>query len=414
MKALIINIGDELLIGQTINTNAAWLGSTFNAEGIRVVESVSIADDEDAIREALKRAFERAQLVIITGGLGPTKDDITKTTLTRFFNTELVMHEPSLLRVKSFFERRGLPFLPVNEAQALVPKSCVVLENKVGTANGMWFEYEGKVCVSLPGVPFEMKYLIEHEVLPRVRNLFSLPTIIHRTLLTQGIGESFLAETISAWEDSLEQEQIKLAYLPSPGLVKLRMSAYATGSKEEMTERLDRKEKELRELISENIYGMNEETLQGNLVARLTSLSETLSVAESCTGGMVTERITEVSGASEVFKSGYTTYTEEAKSQILGLLPEFIKQHGVVSAEVASEMAKRVRQLSGSTYGMSTTGWAGPTGGDEKHDVGTIFVAISSEKGEKHKMLKLGTNRQRNREMATWAAFMLLLKEIGG
>jgi len=414
MKALIINIGDELLIGQTVNTNASWLGATFNAEGIRVVESKSIADDEDAIRASLDDAFTKASLVIITGGLGPTKDDITKKTLTSYFNTELVMHEPSLQRVKSYFEKRGVPFLPVNEAQALVPKSCEVLENMVGTANGMWFSHEGKACVSLPGVPYEMKYLIEYEVLPRVRKAFSLPTILHRTYLTQGIGESFLAELLTTWEDSLADEQIKLAYLPSPGLVKLRMSAYATGSKEEMQERLDRKEKELRELISDYLYGVNEESLAGNLVAKLFERKENLAIAESCTGGMVAERITEVSGASDVFKLGLVTYQVESKVALLGLSKEFIGEHGVVSAEVVSAMAKAVREKAGTSYGIATTGWAGPTGGDERHEVGTIFIGVSSVLGEKWKKLKFGTNRQRNREMATWAILMLLLKEIGG
>ena len=412
MKAIIINIGDELLIGQTVNTNASWLGQYLNSFGIEVVSSRCISDKGFIIYDEIDVALYHADLVVVTGGLGPTKDDITKHTLCELFQTELVMHEPSYLRVKAFFESRGLPFLKVNEQQALVPAACTVLENMVGTANGMWFERDGHVCVSLPGVPFEMQYLIEKEVVPRIQEKFELPKIVHRTVLTQGVGESFLADLLTDWENSLAAEDIRLAYLPSPGMVKLRMSIYGGAEEHVLSERIQRKEKELHEIIGAYIYGYEKETIQSVLVENLKKYGRTVSFAESCTGGMMAQKLTDVSGASEVFKSGWVTYHEETKISELGVNGEVISRFGVVSEEVAAAMAEGARQKSGSDYAIASTGWAGPEGGDAKHDVGTIFVALSTEKTTFVKKLKFGKNRSRNREMATDAAFMLLIKEI--
>ena len=238
MEAEIITIGDELLIGQTVDTNSAYLGQKLGSIGISISRKTAISDNEKAILQAIAESQSRCNILIITGGLGPTKDDITKHTLCELFQTELVMHEPSYLRVKAFFESRGLPFLKVNEQQALVPAACTVLENMVGTANGMWFERDGHVCVSLPGVPFEMQYLIEKEVVPRIQEKFELPKIVHRTVLTQGVGESFLADLLTDWENSLAAEDIRLAYLPSPGMVKLRMSIYGGAEENVLFERI--------------------------------------------------------------------------------------------------------------------------------------------------------------------------------
>ncbi len=412
MKAIIINIGDELLIGQTINTNAAWMGQYLNSFGMEVESSHCISDKGPIIFQEIDKALKKAEVVVVTGGLGPTKDDITKHTLCELFQTELVMHEPSYLRVKAFFESRGLPFLKANEQQALVPASCTVLENMVGTANGMMFERDGHICVSLPGVPFEMQYLMEHEVVPRIQQKFELPKIVHRTILTQGVGESFIADLLTDWENSLASEDIRLAYLPSPGMVKLRMSIYGGAEESVLKERIQRKEAELQAIIGEYIFGYEKETLQSVLVQKLKGKEKSVSFAESCTGGMMAQKFTDVSGASEVFQSGWVVYHESSKTKELGVDETLISNFGVVSEEVAAALAERARLKSGSDFALSSTGWAGPDGGDEKHGVGTIFVALSSEKGTIVKKLKFGKNRTRNREMATDAAFMLLIKEI--
>ena len=412
MKAIIINIGDELLIGQTINTNAAWMGQYLNSFGIEVESSHCISDKGPVIYSEIDNALKKAKVVVVTGGLGPTKDDITKHTMCELFQTELVMHEPSYVRVKAFFESRGLPFLKVNEQQALVPASCRVLENMVGTANGMWFERNGHVCVSLPGVPFEMKYLMEHEVVPRIQQKFELPKIVHRTVLTQGVGESFIADLLTDWENSLAVEDIHLAYLPSPGMVKLRMSIYGGAEEFVLNERIRRKEVELLEIIGDFVFGYEKETLQSVLVERLLSGGKTVSFAESCTGGMMAQKVTDVSGASQVFQSGWVVYHAQSKSKELGVDAEIISKYGEISGEVATALADCARLKSGSDFALSSTGWAGPDGGDETHGVGTIFVALSSEKGTIVKELKFGKNRMRNREMASDAAFMLLIKEI--
>ena len=412
MKAIIINIGDELLIGQTINTNAAWMGQYLNSFGIEVESSLCISDKGPVIYSEIDNALKKAEVVLVTGGLGPTKDDITKHTLCELFQTELVMHEPSYLRVKEFFEMRGLPFLKMNERQALAPQACTVLENMVGTANGMWFERDGHVCVSLPGVPFEMKYLMEHDVVPRIQQKFELPKIVHRTILTQGVGESFIADLLTDWENSLAAEDIHLAYLPSPGMVKLRMSIYGGAEETILLERIQRKEAELHALVGEVIFGYEKDTLQSVLVEKLKEAGKTVSFAESCTGGMMAQKVTDVSGASQVFHSGWVVYHAKSKSKELGVDPEIILKHGEISGEVATAMADCARLKSGSDFALSSTGWAGPEGGDKIHGVGTIFVALSAEKGTIVKELKFGKNRMRNREMASDAAFMLLIKEI--
>ncbi|MFA9220788.1 MAG: molybdopterin-binding protein, partial [Sediminibacterium sp.] len=330
MKAIIINIGDELLIGQTINTNAAWMGQYLNSFGIEVESTRCISDKGFVIFDEIDVALYKADVVVVTGCLGPTKDDITKHTLCELFQTELVMHEPSYLRVKAFFESRGLPFLKVNEQQALVPASCIVLENMVGTANGMWFERDGHVCVSLPGVPFEMQYLMEHEVVPRIQQKFELPKIVHRTILTQGVGESFIADLLTDWENSLAAEDIHLAYLPSPGMVKLRMSIYGGAEESVLNERIRRKEVELLEIIGDFVFGYEKETLQSVLVQKLKAKGKSVSFAESCTGGMMSQKFTDVSGASEVFQSGWVVYHESSKAKELGVDENLISNFGVV------------------------------------------------------------------------------------
>ncbi|MFM2194461.1 MAG: hypothetical protein RL092_61 [Bacteroidota bacterium] len=409
MKAEIITIGDELLIGQTINTNAAWLGSELAKIGVRVSHASCISDKEKAILDALQTAQERSEIVIITGGLGPTKDDITKHTLCKYFRTELVLHEASLNRVKAFFDQRKLPFLETNKQQAMVPASCLVLENLVGTANGMLFQMaNGGICVSLPGVPYEMKFLMETYVFGEIKQRFELPTIIHRTILTQGVGESFLAETIRDWEDEIRNQGVELAYLPSPGSVKLRLSCYS----EEAQQIVDEAVVNLKSLIGEYIYGEGNVSLVEVVVNVLKSRKKTISTAESCTGGLLAQKLTEVSGSSEVFEGGIVAYQNKVKEKELNVSSAVISEFGVVSEETAMAMAKGCREKFGTDLALATTGWAGPTGGDEKHGVGTIFIALSSEKGEVAQQLSLGKNRDRNRDMATLYALMMTFKHL--
>ena len=409
MKAEIITIGDELLIGQTINTNAAWLGSELAKIGVRVSHASCISDKERAILDALQTAQERSEIVIITGGLGPTKDDITKHTLCKYFRTELVLHEASLNRVKAFFDQRKLPFLETNKQQAMVPASCLVLENLVGTANGMLFQMaNGGICVSLPGVPYEMKFLMETYVFGEIKQRFELPTIIHRTILTQGVGESFLAETIRDWEDEIRNQGVELAYLPSPGSVKLRLSCYS----EEAQQIVDEAVVNLKSLIGEYIYGEGNVSLVEVVVNALKSRKKTISTAESCTGGLLAQKLTEVSGSSEVFEGGIVAYQNKVKEKELNVSSAVISEFGVVSEETAMAMAKGCREKFGTDLALATTGWAGPTGGDEKHGVGTIFIALSSEKGEVAQQLSLGKNRDRNRDMATLYALMMTFKHL--
>ncbi|MFM7619894.1 MAG: competence/damage-inducible protein A [Bacteroidota bacterium] len=409
MKAEIITIGDELLIGQTINTNAAWLGGELAKIGVRVTNSLCISDKEVAIVDALQLAQGRSDIIILTGGLGPTKDDITKHTLCKYFNTELVLHEASLKRVKAFFEQRKLPFLEVNKQQAMVPASCHVLENLVGTANGMLFQIaSGGICVSLPGVPYEMKFLMETYVFDEIRQRFKLPTIVHRTILTQGVGESFLAETIRDWEDEIRNQGIELAYLPSPGSVKLRLSCYSIDAQQIVDEAVV----SLKSIIGEFIYGEGNVSLVEVVVGLLRNFKKSISTAESCTGGMLAQKITEVAGSSEVFEGGVIAYQNSVKEKELGVAPSIIAEYGVVSEETAMAMAKGCREKFGTDLALATTGWAGPTGGDERHDVGTIFIALSSEKGEIVQKLSLGKNRERNRDMTVLYALMTTFKHL--
>lgn len=411
MIAEIISIGDELLIGQTVNTNATWMGEVLNAEGFRVSRVVAISDDAQAIVDALNEALSRASLVLITGGLGPTKDDITKKTLAEYFGMPLVMDEESLERVRSYFLGRGLKMLPVNEAQALVPKGSTILHNLRGTANGMWFEQSDKVVVSMPGVPYEMEFLMEQEVMPRAKKFFNCPAIIHRTILTTGVGESFLAEKISDWEDSLAVEEIKLAYLPSPGMVKLRMSAYGGKPESELKAVIARKEDELHALIGEYIYGYEQDTLASVVGDLLKKNESTIAVAESCTGGMVAHMITSTPGSSAYFLGGLITYKEDIKSSHLGVSKEIIHEHTVYSEQVAKSMAESAVSTFGADYAISTTGVAGPTD-DGEVKVGTIWIAAADKNRSVCVKLMLGKSRERNILMASNAALNLLRKEF--
>ncbi|MFM7731553.1 MAG: competence/damage-inducible protein A [Flavobacteriales bacterium] len=409
LNAILICIGDELLIGQTVNTNAAWMGSALNQHGIRVLESVAIADDPEAIVLAMEHALERASIVLMTGGLGPTKDDLTKHTLARFFNQELCINQEVLARIKAYFESRGLPFLPSNASQAELPAGCRVIHNYRGTASGMWFEHQNRVVVSMPGVPYEMQGMMTDEIIPALCDKFKCPTIVHRTILTTGVGESFLADRIAAWEESLAADEIKLAYLPSPGMVKLRMSVY--GGTPHQREVMQRREAELLDMLGDVVYGFDDDTLITVVARRLTEMGATLSAAESCTGGRISYELTSVAGSSAYFLGGVVTYHANLKSALIGVDEGLIREYGVVSREVAMAMASGVKHTCQSDYAISVTGVAGPDSLEGK-PVGYLWIGVSTPERTFAQDFQFGRSRQNNISMATWAALNLLRKEI--
>ena len=379
ITATILSIGDELLIGQTINTNAGWIGEQLSLIGIRPRRVLTISDERQEILDSLEEAT--TDVVLITGGLGPTKDDITKHTLCSFFGTTLVRHPHIEARIAAFFESIGREPLEVNLAQADLPESCTVIPNDRGTASGMWFLKDGRVYVSMPGVPYEMKAMMEQYVLPELKRHFAPPTIVHRTVLTTGLGESHLAQRIGAWEDSLAEEGIKLAYLPSPGLVKLRMSTYAANDPAGARARVDRKAEQLYRLIPELIFGEGEDRLEIALGRMLKERGETLSLAESCTGGFVSHLITSVPGSSAYFVGGVVSYANAVKMEELGIPADMLELEGAVSKPVVERMAMGVREALRTTWSIALSGVAGPDGGTEEKPVGTVWLAVAGPDG---------------------------------
>ena len=396
MNAYLINIGDELLIGQVVNTNASWMASELEKNNIHVARIVTIADDFNDITKTLSDALVHAEVVIMTGGLGPTKDDITKTALCDYFDMQLVMHEPSLANVTDFFTKRGLQISAINQMQGLVPDGCEPLLNKVGTAPGMWFERDGKIVVSLPGVPFEMQWLMSEYVLPKLQQRLGTEAILHKTVLTCGIGESFLADTIEAWELALPTN-FRLAYLPEAGKVRLRLSAHGD-DKLLLQQQMDEQLAKLIPLIDTYIYGYDDETFASVIGKLLIERGATLATAESCTGGQLGHRITEVAGASAYYLGGVVAYSNDIKEQLLGVHTDTLTQYGAVSAQTAEEMAIGCRRLFQTNYAIATTGISGPTGGTEEKPLGTVWIAIASEKGVVAKKYVFRTTRVQHQE----------------
>ncbi len=379
ITAEIISIGDELLIGQTVNTNASWIGQQLSMSGIRPVSVRVIGDDRASISKALTEA--RADAVLITGGLGPTKDDITKQVLCEHFGTRLVRHPSIERRIVDFFQSIGRDPLEVNRAQADLPESCTVIDNPKGTASGMWFDQGGRVFVSMPGVPYEMKGMMRSQVLPMLVERFAPPLIIHRTVLTTGLGESHLAERIAVWEDSLAEVGIRLAYLPSPGVVKLRLSAYANHDPAEAMARVERKAGELYALIPELIYGEGEERLEQVVGRKLREREESLSLAESCTGGYLSHLITSVPGSSAYYIGGVVSYANAVKMEELGIPSDMLELNGAVSQPVVERMASGVRTALRTTWSVALSGVAGPDGGTPEKPVGTVWIAVAGPDG---------------------------------
>ncbi|MBK8497661.1 MAG: competence/damage-inducible protein A [Flavobacteriales bacterium] len=379
ITAEVVSIGDELLIGQTMNTNAGWLGEQLALAGIRLRRVRTIGDDEAEILDALGTVG--SPIVLITGGLGPTKDDITKEALCSFFGTRLVRHADIEARIAAFFQSIGRDPLEVNRAQADLPESCTVVPNERGTASGMWFEKDGRVFVSMPGVPYEMKAMVQSHVIPQLVQRFAPPSIVHRTLLTTGLGESHLAQRIAPWEDSLAVEGIKLAYLPSPGLVKLRLSTYANADFASARESVDRKAAELQALIPELIFGEGNDRIEAVVGYLLKERKHTLSLAESCTGGYVSHLITSVPGSSAYYIGGVVSYANAVKMEELGIPSDMLELNGAVSQPVVERMAAGVRAALRTDWSIALSGVAGPDGGTQEKPVGTVWIAVAGPPG---------------------------------
>lgn len=413
MLAEIITIGDELLIGQVVDTNSAFIAKELNKIGVSVYQITSVQDDKSHILQAFEDAENRANIIIITGGLGPTKDDITKKTICEYFNDTLILDESVLKNIENIWKQYvRQTLLQVNKDQALVPSKATVLMNTVGTAPGMWLEKGKKVFVSLPGVPFEMKKLIQNEVIPKLTEKFRLPFIIHRTLMVYGLGESTLAARIESWEDALP-DFIKLAYLPDLGRVRLRLSAKGF-DKEKILEGIQKQIDTVLPLIKEEFYGFEDEDgiVESIVAQKLTKLKQTVAVAESCTGGKIAERFTVHPGASKYFKGSVVCYATESKISVLGVSRKLIEDHSVVSSQVAQAMAKQVLTLFNSDFAIATTGNAGPTKGDSDAEVGTVFIAIASRNSVYSEKFMLGNHRSKVINNAVNKAFEMLLKEI--
>ncbi|MDN3593414.1 CinA family nicotinamide mononucleotide deamidase-related protein [Zunongwangia endophytica] len=414
MNAEIITIGDEILIGQIIDTNSAYIAKALNKIGVSIHQITSIEDDWDHILDTLKDAQQRADIVIITGGLGPTKDDITKKCLCEFFDDELVKDEGVLAHVEELFRKYiDTPISDLNRMQALVPSKAEVLTNKFGTAPGMWLKKDDTVFVSMPGVPYEMKGLMEVEVIPRIIERFKRPVILHKTVLTYGMGESAIAEKIEDWEDALPPH-IRLAYLPNLGKVRLRLSTKGSDLAA-MEQEINDQIASLKNIIGEIIRGIEEEDpIEVQIGHLLKKKNASLATAESFTGGRLASLFTEYPGSSAFFKGSVVAYATSAKLNILGVPKELIEEYSVVSNQVACEMAKRVKALYGTDYAIATTGNAGPEKGDSDADVGTVFIAIATPETVYAKEYSFGNHREKVVGKAVNKSLELILDEIYG
>lgn len=410
MKSIIISIGDELLIGQTINTNAGWMGAELHKIGVEVIEVLTISDNGSAIDQAMNYAASKAKIVLITGGLGPTKDDITKKVFADFFNVPLIENKEALENVEGFFKRYNRPMLPVNKLQALVPEGCKMLLNKAGTAPGMLMEKDSIVFVSMPGVPNEMRYLMEFEVLPRLKERFDLPVIVHKTIMTQGVGESYIAEEIEDIEDGLPNH-IKLAYLPSAGLVKLRLSGKGT-DKVLLENEIDSIFDRIEARIKEAVFSRKESSLQAVIGEKLLAKGLTISTAESCTSGALAARITTEPGSSAYFMGSVIAYSNQVKQNQLKVLKETLAEFGAVSESTVRQMALGAKKLFGTDFSIATSGIAGPDGGTEEKPVGTVWIAVAGPEGVLAEKFQMGKGRERVVEKTILTSLSLLLKLI--
>jgi nicotinamide-nucleotide amidase len=412
----IITIGDEILIGQIVDTNSAFMAQLLNLNGVSVKQISSVSDDREHIIKALDEAKERADIILITGGLGPTKDDITKKTLCDYFNTTMRFDETAYQDVVAIFASYNKEVTPINRKQAEVPAICEVLRNHHGTAPGMWFDVNNKVFVSMPGVPFEMKALMTNEVVPKLKSRFKFPEIYHKTVLTQGIGESSLSELISDWEDQLASVNIKLAYLPSPGLVRLRLSTFGSDSKQ-LKEEVEKQINSLQTIAGKYIYGYEtygeeKKTMEQLVAELLLSSKKTVSTAESCTGGYISHLLTSIPGSSAYYIGSIVSYAYEIKENELEISKEVLMKNGAVSQIVVEQMAQTIRKKYKTDYAISTSGIAGPTGGTDEKPVGTVWIAVATPERVISAKFLFGNNRERTIQKAAHAALNMLKGEL--
>lgn len=394
VRVEILTIGDEILYGQITDTNSQWIGEKMTTAGFRVIRKTSVGDQENVILNAFAEAEERADVVLITGGLGPTADDLTKPMLSRYFNSPLLLHSEALAQLKALFEQRGFQLTDTNRKQAELPEVCTYIPNPLGTAPGMWFEKNGKVFMSMPGVPHEMKHMLEFNVIPRLVKVFEPPVIYHRMIRTAGIGESWLADKIKDWEESLPPH-LKLAYLPSLGEVRLRVTGFGQHLAALQNEVEDQCQM-LMPLIKEWVYGYEDDTLARAVGNILQKEEKTMAIAESCTSGYVSYTLTSVPGSSFYFKGSMVAYHNEVKENLLGVQQDTLQNYGAVSEQTAREMAERVREKFKTDYGLSTTGIAGPGGGTAEKPVGLVWIAITNGKQTITKKLNLTKERDTN------------------
>jgi nicotinamide-nucleotide amidase len=410
ITAEILTIGDEILYGQILDTNAQWMSYELDQLGIRVVRKTTVGDNEEDILTAFAEAEDRADLVLITGGLGPTNDDLTMPTLAKYFGSDIILDESVLVHVKDFFEKRGREFTELNRRQALVPELAEVIHNSLGTAPCTWYERDGKVFVSMPGVPHEMKNLMKESVIPKIRNFFNTPVIYHRVIKTVGIGESFLADKIKDWEDSLPSH-IALAYLPSIGHVKLRLTAIGDNRailKQDVQLLID----QLMPLAEKYIYGYDNTTLEEAVGQMLIEEKKTIAFAESCSGGFIQHKMTTNPGSSAYFQGGLVPYHNQFKIDLLGVKAETLEKHGAVSEECVIEMAERVREKFNADIGAASSGIAGPDGGSDEKPVGTVWIAYADGKKTIAKKLQLTQNRILNIELTEISVLNLVRKSL--
>lgn len=410
MKAEIISIGDELLIGQVVNTNASWMANELMLAGVHVVHIAAVADDQAAIKSALDQAAERAELILLTGGLGPTKDDITKHVLADYFGGQIVFHEPTFEHIKSLFSSRSFKLTAVNKQQALIPDNCSILFNHNGTAPGMLFEKGGRIFVSMPGVPFEMKPMLSNQLIPKLKEKFQLPHIYHKTIMTQGIGESWLAEKIAVWADGLPGN-IKLAYLPQPGIVRLRLSA-SGANKKQLEEEVNKYCRDLHAYVPDLIFGYDDISIEEVVGKLLLKAGQTLATAESCTGGYIAHLITSIAGSSDYFVGSIVSYSNQVKNHQLNVSKDVVEEYGAVSQQVVEAMATGARQALETDFSLATSGIAGPGGGTEEKPVGTVWIALAGPNGVQSKLFHFGEHRGRNIRKSALTALNILRLEL--
>jgi len=410
--AEIVTIGDEILYGQITDTNSQWISAELDKIGVKTIRKSSVGDDKQQILNILQEASQRADIILMTGGLGPTKDDITKKTLAEFFNAEMVINETALAQVEKFFKERELPILETNRQQAAIPANATYITNREGTAPGMWFEQNGKIFISMPGVPREMKVLMEEQMIPRIQEFFQTPVIFHRIIKTFGKGESQIADIIQDWEDNLP-ENIKLAYLPNYGHVRLRLTGVGQ-DEETLKQQVFDQEAKVTPLIQKYIYGYDQETLEENLGELLVKHNKTVATAESCTGGYLAHLFTKVPGSSRYLMGGIVAYSNEIKMNRLGVKEETLKEHGAVSEATIREMAENVREKFGTDIGVASSGVAGPGGGSKEKPVGTVWIAYADKNGTYSRKLMLTPNRQLNITVSANVILDLIRKKVTG